>query len=987
MKAVKYIFFLLMVLFFGYMAAGQIFLPADKLDQRNICYEYPGDWYRIEADGTKTLLTIPGRYEKNIGTIETVIPDGLDNRISCLCFRAQDMKAYLDGQLIYEYSTEHSRWFGKNSPECYVTMPVTAEDAGKVLQIELVSDTGLLFQPYVGSELGIWVYLLHMYAGELLVAAVTLIMGLLTILISKVYGWANKKEMDIAYLGCGVTLAAIWLVANSVFRQIILPNISVASDMPFLMVMLIPIPFIIYMNAIQENRYVRLYKIVGLTMTVIDIVCCALYATGIRELVSSFLFVAIGCFICIISVVLTFVLDMRNGKIREYRYVAFGLLGAFAASAIQLVVYFARSGIFRGSYLALGLLVLLTGAALHTVNNVFSIEKDKTAAVMANEAKGKFLANMSHEIRTPINAVLGMDEMILRESRETQIREYALDIQNAGKSLLSLINDILDISKIDSGKLEIIQAEYDVSSMIHDTMNMISHKAKTKKLEVGLQVDEDLPSRLLGDDVRIRQVLINILNNAVKYTNTGGATLSVTGDRTGNKILLHFKVEDTGIGIKEEDLPKLFAEFERIEEQRNRNIEGTGLGMSITVQLLHLMGSHLQVTSTYGKGSCFFFDLEQEIVDDTPIGNLSERIKNQEKEYVYQIAFTAPDADILVVDDNAVNHKVLRNLLKDTRMRIESADSGEECLKKIVAKKYDLIFLDHMMPGLSGIETLHAFPELEGNLNLGTPVVALTANAVTGAREMYLENGFDDFLTKPIIFEKLEKTILKFLPRDKIREGGLQETDQALNEELQVLLEGLPEINLEYAYLHSGTPKELYEVIVDFLKIMDTDADLLEKYTDTIHEEDHLKQYRVKVHSMKTSAAMIGAVHLSGMARMLELAAIQGKEDTIRTVTPLFLDEWRNYKEKLRPVADREASRAEHDGERIFNKEILVEQLELLQAAMDEMDVDRADDIVALLQCLEYPEEYRKLMNGLFAAVSNLDEKEVSALAGEILLL
>lgn len=362
---------------------------------------------------------------------------------------------------------------------------------------------------------------------------------------------------------------------------------------------------------------------------------------------------------------------------------AFGLFGAFVCSAIQLAMYFSRSGNFHGHYFAIGMLILLICSSVYTIQSVFHIEKDKQVAEMANEAKGRFLAHMSHEIRTPINAVLGMDEMILRESRELQVREYALDIQNAGKSLLALINDILDVSKIDSGKLEIIPVEYDVSSLIHDTVNMIYQKAVSKELEVEVYVDEKLPSRLMGDDVRIRQVLLNLLNNAVKYTEHGSVALSVTGEKKEQKVLLHFEVKDTGVGIREEDKPKLFEEFQRIEESRHRNIEGTGLGMSITLQLLKLMGSHLEVTSTYGEGSDFFFDLEQDIIDETPVGKLSERIKQQEQQYVYETAFIAPDADILVVDDNAINRKVFRSLLKDTQMRIDEADSGEECLKKL----------------------------------------------------------------------------------------------------------------------------------------------------------------------------------------------------------------------------------------------------------------------------------------------------------------
>ena len=321
---------------------------------------------------------------------------------------------------------------------------------------------------------------------------------------------------------------------------------------------------------------------------------------------------------------------------------------------------------------------------------------------------------MSHEIRTPINAVLGMDEMILRESREQNIKEYAMDIYTAGQTLLSLINDILDFSKIESGKMEIVPVEYDISSLIHDLANMASQRAAEKKIQLIVEASQDIPSRLYGDDVRLRQILANLLTNAVKYTHEGTIWLRVQSRRKEDAAVLGFEVEDTGIGIKEEDLPKLSAEFERIEEDRNRNIEGSGLGMSITIQLLALLGSRLAVESTYGKGSKFSFELEQKVMDPQPIGDFSARVRQSAENYNYSTRFCAPEAKILVVDDNGVNRKVLRNLLKETQIQVTEAGSGAECLALVQEGRYDLIFLDHMMPEMDGVETLHRMRALSG---------------------------------------------------------------------------------------------------------------------------------------------------------------------------------------------------------------------------------------------------------------------------------
>ena len=369
------------------------------------------------------------------------------------------------------------------------------------------------------------------------------------------------------------------------------------------------------------------------------------------------------------------------------------------------------------------------------------IKEAKEEAEYANHAKSRFLANMSHEIRTPINAVLGLDEMILRESTEKEIRSYAHDIYTSANTLLSLINDILDSSKIESGKMEIVPVEYELITLVRDLVNMISQKARTKDLKLIINLDEKLPSKLFGDDVRIRQVVTNILTNAVKYTPQGFVTFSVSGRREEEDEILTFTVEDTGIGIKEEDLPKLFEEYQRIEEGRNRNIEGTGLGMNITIQLLALMGSHLEVSSVYGEGSKFWFNLRQKIVDDAPVGNFEESMNSPGERYSYEGGFEAPDAKILVVDDNEMNLKVFKSLLKITKIKVTTAAGGRQAIDLASKERFDIIFTDHMMPDMDGIETLHHLRELD-NCN-GVPIYVLTANAVTGAREQYMEAGFD----------------------------------------------------------------------------------------------------------------------------------------------------------------------------------------------------------------------------------------------------
>ncbi|MCR4991120.1 MAG: response regulator [Lachnospiraceae bacterium] len=408
------------------------------------------------------------------------------------------------------------------------------------------------------------------------------------------------------------------------------------------------------------------------------------------------------------------------------------------------------------------------------------LKEQKEIADQANQAKSSFLANMSHEIRTPINAVIGMDEMILRESREKETLSYARDIMSASRTLLSLINDILDFSKVEEGKIEIIPTQYELGSMINDLVNMIMPRAVKKGLSFNVSINEQTPHLLLGDEIRIKQCAMNVLTNAVKYTEKGSVDFSVDFEEGKEQdIYLTFKVTDTGIGMKEEDIEKLFSPFTRIEEKRNRSIEGTGLGMSITKQFLDLMGSKLEVSSKYGEGSVFSFTIKQRKMTSEPIGNYAERFSAENaKGSGYHELFHAPDARIMVVDDTEMNLAVIKSLLKKTKIQIDTVLSGREAIAQAKLKDYDVMFIDHMMPDMDGIETLKNLKENEKLKD--TIFVALTANAVSGAREMYMEAGFSDYLSKPIDGERLERMLRKYLPEDKIQSADDESENDTL---------------------------------------------------------------------------------------------------------------------------------------------------------------------------------------------------------------
>ena len=462
-------------------------------------------------------------------------------------------------------------------------------------------------------------------------------------------------------------------------------------------------------------------------------------------------------------------------------YLLFLIPARFVATeTVEMVNTVIRTLLVLAAFLLI-LMVLAVAAVLRHRNSARMVlqeqanrlqqEELNTRLMEANKAKSYFLSNMSHEIRTPINAVLGMNEMILRECTDESILSYAANIQSSGKTLLFLINDILDMSKIESGKMEIVPVEYKTADIIIDLWNVIYLRAQEKGLTVDFVLDDTLPRVLFGDDVRIKQIVTNLLTNAVKYTSKGGVELRADYKRTEEDTMdLIISVKDTGMGIRKEDMGKLFESFRRIEEEKNRNIEGTGLGMNIVMSLLRLMGGDIKVDSEYQKGSTFTVTIPQKIISDEATGDFESIMgKHRSESASNRESFTAPEANILVVDDNSMNLDVFKALLKRTKINIVTADSGRKCLELVKEQSYDIIFMDHMMPEMDGIETLHEIQKLECFPNEETPIIALTANALSGARELYLKEGFKDFLTKPIDANLLEQMILSYLPEELVQ--------------------------------------------------------------------------------------------------------------------------------------------------------------------------------------------------------------------------
>lgn len=496
-------------------------------------------------------------------------------------------------------------------------------------------------------------------------------------------------------------------------------------------------------------------------------------------------------------------------------------------------------------------------------------KRSQQEAEAANMAKSSFLANMSHEIRTPINAILGMNEMILREEKDPAIRGYAGNIQASGNSLLSIVSDVLDISKIESGKLEIIPVDYEVNSLISDCCNMAAGRAKAKELELLVECADNVPMKLCGDETHIRQIIMNLLTNAVKYTEKGTVKLIVSGRFTDGGFVLKVDVSDTGIGIAEENLPQLFTQFQRFDLQRNRNIEGTGLGLSIVKRLCDLMSGSITARSVLGSGSTFTVELPQKVVDSTPCGGVNLNY-SAGAEHEYHHSFEAPEAKILAVDDLPVNLLVIANLLKETRIKIDTAGSGRECLDKCSQQKYDLILMDHMMPEMDGVLTFEKLHGDKSSPNFETPVIMLTANALAGMREQYMDVGFADYVSKPVRGAKLEEAIRRNLPESLIKPASPEIPAEAVSTEPSGFADicgAVPELNVNAALQYCcGSAELLNDLLHDFTE-NDHFSDLKAAF-----EKKRWEDYRRHAHSLKSTSLMIGLTGLSERARASELA-------------------------------------------------------------------------------------------------------------------
>ena len=660
---------------------------------------------------------------------------------------------------------------------------------------------------------------------------------------------------------------------------------------------------ILYLTTVKKNRELA----AGLSTILALVVCTniAIFAKNGFAAHWTMLFPLIVCYLC---------------------GVRLGIISSFYMTFLYMILYWTPlranmvgvySEVFLKRFPFLYLVVSLDTAyimieyhlnILHQLLYEKELEIARDEAQAANHAKSEFLASMSHEIRTPLNAVLGMNTIILRDCQQArdifkgnseaikileEIISSAGDIENAGNNLLSLINQILDFSKVEAGKIELVESDYKLSSILNDVSSMIALRAKSKDLAFNVDVDENLPDVYFGDEMRMRLIMQNLLSNAVKYTDHGSVDFIVGQADSeivspGDTLLLKIAVKDTGIGIKKEDLGKIFRRFERVNLEHNSTIEGTGLGLAIVQLLCSKMGGNIGLESEYGKGSVFTLTIPQKVISCEPVGNFRKKFEESiiNKEHYHEL-FKAPDAHILIVDDTHFNLVVAMGLLKKTEIKIDTASGGEQAISLVREHSYDLILMDQRMPEIDGTEALHRIREFDKT----TPVICLTADAILGARARYLSEGFTDYLTKPIDSAALEKMLLRHLPKDKIikikqtEESTSQSQDKA--DDFAKLRDN--GINVEVGLGYSQNDKELYRALLsEYVASYDDRINSIKKFS----EAEDCDNYGIIVHALKSASKMIGATEFSGVCAQLEESANNNELETIQTRTPALLESY-----------------------------------------------------------------------------------------------
>ncbi|MCR5590578.1 MAG: response regulator [Lachnospiraceae bacterium] len=869
------------------------------------------EWtYTDELGGTEKI-TSPARIDTDGRTVfiyEAEMPDNIEHGSVLAFLNRTDITVEIGGRIAKQWSKTEAPLIGGVAKNSYFFIPLGPEDSGAHLKITIDDEGygGKIFGAFVGNEYEV-VRFLEIKSGALQFAMsfALLVCSLAIAITGCILTVIYKQNVSLILMALGIFAASSWMFVDSFVFQFLFRTQFIDGFISYITTLCIPFPFVAYLDAIQGYRYRKWYSVVGLIEFANLLVFSILHLTHTVSFTHTLLYLDIVIGIgTVISLIIT-LYDIIKGNAANYRFVSYGFLAFLTLAIVEIVLINTVVERVEGGAIIAGLYILFAFAIVQQLTEIRDVTIERDRANEEGAAKTKFLASMSHEIRTPINSILGMNEMILKESSDPNVLNYANIINDSGTMLLSLINDVLDVSKIDNDMEEIVCENYDPEKMFDNAVEMLRTQATKKGLAFKVGKPRNFPKLLYGDEKRITQIVVNLITNAVKYTEEGTVTFTGECFASDSRYVLCFYVSDTGIGIKKEDIDGIFDPFRRLDIKKNQNIQGTGLGLSIVKSLVDKMDGEIKVESTYGKGSTFSVRIPQQMMENSSLGkyNSGNAIEDDDLRDI-DPQYIAPEARVLEVDDNVSNQMVVRLFLKETGVKLDVASSGKEAVKLCRLNRYDVILMDHMMPEPDGIETMHQIRSDEAGLNTHTPQIILTANALMGSRSMYEEEGFDNYLSKPVESVRLLKMVRKYLPEDKVmykpKKRALAPVPNALEDMAQEkdadsAKEGPVDIAALFARF-DNKEETVHLILEEVIKEGERKIPLLRE----LAEQEDVKRYAVEAHGVKGVMASSCASGLSATAKSHELAAKEGNASFIKDNIESFLKEYEEVLDYIR---------------------------------------------------------------------------------------
>lgn len=872
------------------------------------------EWtYTDQFTGPESVTT-PVKVEtadRDVFVFESELPSDMNQVTDVAFLNRSNIRVEIDGRVAFRWNKSDSPMLAGPAKNSYFFVPIGPEDAGKSIKIIIEDEefSGKFFDVFVGRRYELVRFLeLKNGAIQFAMSFALLVCSFAIVVASLIMKVFYKQDIKLLLISIGIFVASSWMVVDSFVFQFLFRTQFIDGYMSYMTTMCSIFPFLAYLDVIQEFRYRKYYVITCLVELASMMVFWTLHMTGRMKFYNALPLIdgIIGAGI-VVALIVT-IIDIRKGYAAKYRFVMYGFLALMGTSLLELVFINVIVERVEGGMMILGLYILFALAIVQQLLEIKAVQVERDRANEEGLAKTRFLASMSHEIRTPINSILGMNEMILKESRDPNILNYAGIINDSGTMLLSLINDVLDVSKIGSDMEEIVCTNYDPGKLFDNAAEMLRTQATKKGLEIKLGKPRNLPKTLYGDEKRLSQIVVNLLTNAVKYTEEGTVTFTGECFENDDKYVLCFYVSDTGIGIKKEDFENIFDPFHRLDLKKNQSIQGTGLGLSIVKSLVEKMGGEIKLDSTYGKGSTFSVRIPQQKMSEDALDkyNSGNAIEDDDLNDI-DPNFIAPDARVLEVDDNSANQVVVREFLKETGVQLDIASSGKEAIKLCKINKYDVILMDHMMPSPDGIETMHLIKSDEEGLNADTPQIILTANAIMGSRAQYEEEGFENYLSKPVESTRLIRMVRKYLPDNKVMYKPKRRPAPAAAPAASASSDATSVKSAEHVpetMAPTDVPVDFPALLARFDNREETVRMILEEITkegarkiplirELIEKED-IKRYAVEAHGVKGVMASSCIPALSATAKKHELAAKEGNLQFCKDNVDAFLAEYQD---------------------------------------------------------------------------------------------